>query len=152
MKRSYQVIGVLLIGFSAGIMREALGLRFSTSLGPGPGFFPFCVAALLAVLGVAMFVQASFGKPAPMPADLMPSRRGLLRIAAILVALAATAALLNLLGFRLTMLAFLLFLLFALGRQSVFVTLSVALAGSWGTYHLFSNWLKVPLPIGVFGI
>jgi hypothetical protein len=32
------------------------------------------------------------------------------------------------------------------------VTAVFAVAGSFGVFHAFYYWLKVPLPIGIFGI
>ena len=43
------------LGFSAG----ALGYSFGSSARPGPGYFPFGLGLLLAVLGVAVFVQGA---------------------------------------------------------------------------------------------
>jgi hypothetical protein len=73
-------------------------------------------------------------------------------MAAIFLAIAAAVKLMELIGFRPTMLAFYLFLLFALGRQNMIVTAVVSLAGSWGVFYVFTEFLKVPLPIGIFGI
>jgi hypothetical protein len=55
-------------------------------------------------------------------------------------------------GFCLVMLGFYLFLLSALGRQHLVVTGLIALAGSAGVYYVFVHWLKVALPIGLFGV
>jgi len=43
-------------------------------------------------------------------------------------------------------------LLSALGRQHLVVTGLIALAGSVGVYYVFVHWLKVALPIGLFGV
>ena len=56
------------------------------------------------------------------------------------------------LGFRLTMLAFIAGLLAALGARSPAAILITALAGSFGVFHVFYYWLKVPLPIGLLGV
>ena len=70
----------------------------------------------------------------------------------MLVALAAAAALLEPLGFRLTMLVFVAGLLVALGARSPTAVGLTAAAGSFGVFHLFYHWLKVPLPVGALGI
>jgi len=151
MKRTYQVTGVVLMLMAAFLVRESLMLRYYTPLGPGPGFFPLWLSVLLAVLAVAMFVQATFGKPEAMPADFYPDRKGYLRIGAVLGALVGVILLLGPLGFRLVTLAFYLFLLIALGRQNLLVTVIIALAGSFGVYYVFVHWLATPLPIGLLG-
>jgi hypothetical protein len=43
-------------------------------------------------------------------------------------------------------------MLLVLGARSPVAVLLTALAGSFGVFHVFYYWLKVPLPIGVFGI
>ena len=70
----------------------------------------------------------------------------------MLVALAIAAALLEPVGFRLTMLVFIAGLLLALGARSPVAILLTALAGSFGVFHVFYHWLKVPLPVGAFGV
>ena len=152
MKRPYQITGIVFILFSAFIARESLDLKFYTSLGPGPGFFPFWLSIFLGLLAANMLYQATFKPQEPMPPDFFANTKGYLKIAAILFAMIASVVFMDVIGFRLTMLAFYLFLLFALGRQNVFVTIAVALAGSWGVYQVFVEYLKVPLPVGMFGI
>lgn len=152
MKKPYQITSVVLLLFCAFMIRESLELKYYTSLGPGPGFFPFWISVLIAALAAVMFYQATFQRADPMPAGFFPTRTGYLRMAAICLALAATVVLIEPLGYRLTMLGFFLFLLFTLGRVNMVVTVLVALAGSWGAYHVFVEWLKVVLPVGIFGI
>jgi putative tricarboxylic transport membrane protein len=152
MKRWYQITSVMSMLVAVFLAREALKLRYYTPLGPGPGFFPLWLSILLAILAVAMFWQATFGKPEAMPADFYPDRKGYLRIGAVLAALVGVIVLMGALGFRLAMLGFYLFLLTVLGRQHPLVTGIIALAGSFGVYYVFVRWLAVPLPIGLFGI
>jgi putative tricarboxylic transport membrane protein len=152
MKRPYQITGIVFILFSAFIAWQSLELKFYTSLGPGPGFFPFWLSVFLGLLAANMLYQATFKPQDPMPADFFADAKGYLKVGAILLALVFTVVFMEIIGFRLTMLVFYLFLLFALGRQNVFVTLAVALAGSWGVYQVFVNYLQVPLPVGIFGI
>ena len=70
----------------------------------------------------------------------------------MLIALAAAALLFEPLGFRLTMLLFIAGLLPALGARSPTAILLTAVAGSFGVFHVFLYWLKVPLPVGVLGL
>ena len=151
MKRTYQITGIVFLLFSAFIVRESLDLKFYTSLGPGPGFFPFWLAIFLGVLALGMMYQATFKPEEPMPSDFFASKKGYLRNLAIILALVFVVVFMDVIGFRLSMFAFYVFLLFALGRQNIIVTLLVSLAGSWGVYYVFVDWLKVILPVGMFG-
>ena len=152
MKRPYQVTGVALILLAAFMAQQSLELRFYTRLGPGPGFFPLWVSLILGLLGAIILFRAGSRESNRLPEGFFPSGAGYLRVGAIVLALAGSALLMGPLGFRLTMLAFLLFLLFTLGRQNLVVTISLALLGSFGTYHAFVYWLKVFLPVGMFGV
>ncbi len=152
MKRPYQITSAVLILVAAFLVRESLRLRYYTSLGPGPGFFPFWLSILLAILGAAMFWYATFGTPETMAADFYADRQGYLRIGAVVGALVALILLIELLGFRLAMLGFYLFILTALGRQHPLVVGIIALAGSFGVHYVFARWLAIPLPTGFLGI
>ena len=48
--------------------------------------------------------------------------------------------------------AFIAGLLFILGARSPIAIALTALAGSFGVFHVFYHWLKVPLPIGELGL
>lgn len=152
MKRAHQVTAVVCIVFAAFVMRRSLALRLHTPLGPGPGYFPFWLSAVFGGLGLIMLVQATSGRVETGPADLLPTPAGSRRIAAILGALVGAVVLMNPLGFRLTSLAFYLFLLTTLSRTRWVVTLLVAVAGSFGVYHVFASFLRITLPVGLLGI
>jgi hypothetical protein len=152
MTRPYQITGVLALLVAGFLCRESLRLRYYTPLGPGPGFFPFWLSIVLAFLAVAMIYQATCGRPGPKPADFYPDRRGVLRLAAVLGTLVAVIALIEPVGFRLVMFGFYVFLFTVLGRQHPALTGIIALAGSFGVYHVFVQWLGTPLPVGLFGI
>jgi putative tricarboxylic transport membrane protein len=151
MNRAYQMTGVVFLLLAVFIARESVELKFYTSNGPGPGFFPFWLSMALGLLAVLMILKATFRESEPMPEGFFASRAGYLRVGAIVVALAVTTALLDIVGFPLTLLVTTLFLLFALGRPGLIATLLVSAAGSFGCFYLFDRWLKVPLPTGFFG-
>ena len=152
MKRAYQFTSLVLILAAAFLARESLQLKFYTPVGPGPGFFPFWLSLLLGMLAAIMFFQA-MSHPEPSGGEhFLPRGRGALRIGAIELALVACVLLLDRLGFRLTILAFSLFLLYSFGRPNLLVMLAIAIAGSFGVYHLFVEWLHVPLPTGTLGL
>jgi putative tricarboxylic transport membrane protein len=152
MKRPYQITAVLCLLFATFILRQSLALRLYTSMGPGPGFFPFWLAILLAGLALIMLGQATFAPSTPRPPDFFATRTGYLRIATIVGSLVGTVVLLDPLGFRLTTLAFYLVLLNVLSRPHWLVALLIAMAGSFGVYAVFADFLKIALPVGLLGI
>lgn len=152
MKRGWQAVCLCFIGLFAFAGWQATKLRLTDQLGPGPGFFPLVLALLGGLLSLILFVQvareSNFG---PRFAELLPDRAATFRILAVLALLLAAAAALEPLGFRLTALMFTALLLLALGMRSIW-TVPFVLAASFGVFHVFYHWLKVPLPIGQLGI
>ena len=146
MNRVHQAFSLTIIAFSIWVGVEAVQLNYYTALGPGPGFFPFWLAVIMGGLAAAWFVQLWI-HPLPGSAiEFIPDRAGCVRIVALILSVAIFGLLVEQIGFSLLMFAFLLFLLVALGRQNVYVTLSVSTVGSFGVYYLFTNYLNVHLP------
>lgn len=156
MRLAHQALAVTCLVFSAWVARGALELRLHTSLGPGPGFFPFWLSVAFGGLAVALFCQATFQASGlasgPQADDLPPEPGGVLRIAVILVALGGMIGLLQPLGFRLASFAFHVFLLAGLGWKGWKVIVLTGLLGSFGVYHVFTRYFQVSLPVGLFGI
>jgi putative tricarboxylic transport membrane protein len=146
MQRIQQGAAVCFVVFSALVVWGSLGLEYYTKLGPGAGFFPLWLGVAMGGLSLVWLVQVSrrTGKP-PSPASF-PERTGIARILAIIASLVAAALVMNLLGFQVAMFLLLIFLLLVLGRQSLWLTVIIALAGSVGVYRVFVTYLDVPLP------
>jgi putative tricarboxylic transport membrane protein len=128
------------------MMWESLDLEYYTALGPGSGFFPFWLGAVMGFLSLTWFVQVS--RPAGKPAEgtFFPDLRGRVQIIAMIVALVLTATLMDLLGFQLVMFLYLTFMLMFVGKQSIWMSLAIAVIGSVGVFHLFGKFLDVQLP------
>jgi putative tricarboxylic transport membrane protein len=163
----WQVGCLCLLGIFLPALVTSLGYSLTDALGPGPGFFPFWLSLIGAVLTAAILAQVTLGTghagdaehasaPEHVPAANSAVARAADRQAAlqgigVLVALTAAAALFEPLGYRLTMLPFVAGLLLILGARSPIAIALTALAASFGVFHVFYHWLKVPLPIGEFG-
>jgi putative tricarboxylic transport membrane protein len=146
LRRVYQVAAVLFLALGIYMVVEARRMEYFTPIGPGAGFFPFWLGALMAVLAVAWLGQVSFGSLAFTPPDFVPDRAGATRIVAVLLALVLLTGLVDRVGYCLTMLAFALGLLVGVGRQPLTASLPIALAASFGLYYVFRYWLGVQLP------
>ena len=59
-------LGAALLAVAAFFGHGAMGMRYFTSIGPGPGFFPRWLALLLAVLGLAILLRTFLSRA---PAD-----------------------------------------------------------------------------------
>ena len=150
MRRARQIGCVCLLAVFVAALVTSLDYTLGDALGPGPGFFPFWLSLIGAALTIAVLIEDWRRDMAD--AEIVPPRRAALQAVGVLVALAVAAALLEPLGFRLTMLVFIAGLLIALGARSPTAVGLTAAAGSFGVFHLFYHWLKVPLPVGALGL
>lgn len=126
------------------VLVSSLGLGLWTSLGPGPGLFPFAMGAVLAAMAVLWLLQ-ELRSPSE-TADGVD--RGL--VAAVVLSLAILAAVMDLIGFQLSMFFFLLYHLKLRGRRGWVSSLVTALAGSVGAFYAFNYGLNVSLPVSAF--
>lgn len=153
LKLGWQVACLCLLGIFVPALVTSLGYSLTDALGPGAGFFPFWLSLIGVVLSAAILLQVTLVKATEGSAfNLAPDRRSALQAIGVLIALAATAALFESLGYRLTTLMFIVGVLLILGARSPIAIALTALAGSFGVFHVFYHWLKVPLPIGAFGV
>lgn len=153
MKRGWQVASACFFLIFAFAFYRSLLLPLRDTLGPGPGFFPLSLAILGGLLAATVIAQVTASGAADFAEPIMfPQGLALVRILAVIVGLAAAAALLETVGFRFIALFFCLLLLPILGARNPVVIAIFAVLGSFGVFHVFYHWLKVPLPIGTFGI
>jgi putative tricarboxylic transport membrane protein len=151
-KRGWLVASAACLVFFTIAGLQSLALPLNDELGPGPGFFPLALAAIGMVLSLLLVLEMVRAPVEEEVVSLVPDRGAILRMLSVLVMLVFAAGLLNLLGWRLTALIATAALLPALGARSPLVIAVFALAASFGVFHVFYHWLKVPLPIGSFGI
>lgn len=154
MKKAWQISCVLFIGLAIYWLFLSFQYPYHDRLGPGPGFFPFWLSLFMGVLALALLVQITRGKSEIDESGtiLPPDRAAGMRIVTIIGSLLAALLLLEPLGFRLTLFLILLFLPWRLGARNRWAMLLFALCGSFGVFHVFYYWLKVPLPMGLLGI
>lgn len=147
----HRIVAILLILLAAFLGWESSKLQFYTPVGPGAGFFPVCLSFGLALLGAVMLAQ-SFSSPGEKSEEnLFPNRSGTIRILATLIAIAAFVIALRPLGFRTTTFLMSLSLIHVFGRVSPLISVPVSAGLSFGVYFVFSDVLKVTLPVGSFG-
>ena len=143
MKRGWQAAVAVLLAVFAFFAFESLRLSLRDALGPGPGFFPFWLSVAGAGLGIVLLVQLHLGR-ADIESEAL--KFALRPVVLVLGGLVVATALLEVLGFRIAMLLLLVYLLLALGARNWIVIGLVALAGSFGVFHVFTGLLKVQLP------
>jgi putative tricarboxylic transport membrane protein len=148
----------VMLAFCLFALWQSLLLSLTDRLGPGPGFFPFWLALIGAMLAVAL-LTATWREPNTAPPDdanadvrIMPHGAGGVRWAAIIVLLAAVTIAMEFIGFRLAMLVFNVALVMALGERRWWTIALFAVLGSFGVYYVFTTWLDVLLPTGSLGV
>src|SRR5436190_20509222 len=100
MRRVHQIAGTAFFLVAAFLGYHAIELRYYTPLGPGPGFLPVWLCALLALLAIATVLQATKAPVEPLPAGFFAERRGYARISTVLVSLLTLPWIMALPGFR----------------------------------------------------
>jgi putative tricarboxylic transport membrane protein len=126
------------------VLVSSIELGLWTSLGPGPGLFPFAMGAVLAAMAVLWLIQ-ELRKPSDTVEGV---DRGL--VTAVVLSLVILAAVMDLLGFQLSMFLFLMYHLKLRGHRSWISSLITALAGSVGAFYAFNYGLNVSLPVSAF--
>src|SRR5262245_41180867 len=142
--RGWQFAAVALFALFGWFVFESLQLSLTDALGPGPGFFPFWLGVLGAVLAVVLLVRMPRGETSADPITFDPA--GTRNVLLVLAGLTAASAMLELAGFRLVVAALLAYLLVVLGVRRWLAIALFAAAGSFGVYYVFYDLLKVPLP------
>ncbi len=136
------------LGFFAGsiyVIWEARNLEYYTPLGPGGGFFPFWLGAVMAGITLGWLVQEIKNKD-NRNSLFLAKDADIARVILPIIALLAVSVFMNIIGFQLTIFLFLIFLIKFLGRQSFSISLTVAFLGSFGVYYVFTRFLDIILP------
>ncbi|MFF2245391.1 tripartite tricarboxylate transporter TctB family protein [Arthrobacter sp. NPDC058130] len=126
------------------VLVSSVGLGLWTSLGPGPGLFPFAMGGVLVAMSALWLVQ-ELRRPSEKAEGI---DRGV--VISVVVSLVVLASVMDLLGFQLSMFLFLLYHLKLRGRRTWVSSLIIALAGSVGAFYAFNYGLNVALPVSAF--
>jgi len=151
MRRADQVTGIIILAFSLAVMEGSRRLPPSGTFGPGAGFLPFWLGALMAVLSVMLIVTAN-RRPGTAPRDPLFSNPWVLAPVLFTVGgLAAYILLLERMGFLLATALLSAFLLGVVERETWSKSVLVAVLNSVALYVIFRLVLGVSLPRNAFG-
>ncbi len=123
------------------VLYGSWGLGLWTSLGPGPGLFPFAMGAVLFLMSLIWFVQEQRHPSAPKE-DVEVSQ-----VATVIGSLLVLAAALPFLGFQVALFVFLMYHLRLRARLGWVKAVVISVIGSVGVFYLFTLGLKVSLPV-----
>ncbi|HEX9820143.1 MAG TPA: tripartite tricarboxylate transporter TctB family protein [Methylomirabilota bacterium] len=143
---SQRIAGGVLVLIGAVALWEGLRFPFGTLWRPGPAYVPAILSLVLIAIGVVLIAVRHGGTRLP-DMQWRESRHAV----AILAVCAFIALTLERLGWRLAVAAALLVLLGLLERRGAVFTVVLTVAIAFGSFYLFHDVLRVPLPRGALG-
>jgi len=153
MKKADRSFGVIGLGLSLWCYLESTKLTYMTQFTPGPGFMPFWVGVVLAVLSCYLLLDTFKRKPSDKDnKNLLPEKHALIRVGAIMLMLFIVRFSMNSLGFPITIALFAAAILYFLERYSVLKSVGLGIAYSAVTWLVFQYILTMGLPKGFLGI
>lgn len=112
--------------------------------GPGAGYFPLRIGALLAAVGLVLAIRMALSGPDGTVLD----RAAFRRVAGLFIPTALFGIAMPWLGTYLPMALYLLWMARVVGRQGWVPSIALALLAPPAFYFLFEAWLMVPLAKG----
>jgi hypothetical protein len=131
---------------------NSLDLGLMVAFGPGPGFFPFYLSIAMGLLVLAWIMQSRRAIRSGAAGDTaIDEAIDYPHVVTVIVSLIVLAALMGVLGYQIAMFLFLYFHLAIRAKRTWYTSLIIALAGSVGVFHVFTDLLSVTLPLSMFG-
>ena len=154
MKRDKIIEGVIIFLCGGGTVALSLQMPIGTFRMAGSGLFPLCLGIALMLLALLYLANLLFQKDAkqqsPKAAAASPGAAGQMLL--FLGASALATLCLNFLGYPLTSFLLMLSLLAILGVRKPALLVSLPLLTAAGSYLLFVQFLRIPLPKGLIGL
>jgi putative tricarboxylic transport membrane protein len=146
-----QLSSLFWLAISIFVCVEAVKSSVGSFKVPGPGFLPFWSGVILGTLAIILMVTNYLKKNGAEKRS--PLWKGIKwwKVPFVLISFFIYAILLNRLGYLITTFGLMFFLLGMMGRIRLWVQLANALITAGVTYVIFSGWLSIPLPKGIFG-
>jgi hypothetical protein len=145
------VVAALLTIAGMVVMYEAYRLGASwASDGPGSGYFPFYVGALLCIGGIGILYQSLLSKNADQ--KVFVTREQFKRVQSVLLPTAVYVGAIMLLGQYVASAVFVALFMVWLGKYSPLKSVLLGVAVSVFFFILFEVWFKVPLYKGAFDL
>ncbi len=152
MKKADLISGVFLLVLSGVVINEAWEILPSKSFDLGPGFLPFWLGVLIAVLAVILLARALCRQATEKDnRSPFPKKKALMAVTGVLAGLAVYILLIEVLGYLVDTFLYVVFLLGVLLRERWKMTALVAALTAAGLFIVFELFLGVPLPSNIFG-
>jgi len=153
MKKADRIFGVIGLGLSLWCYLESTKFTYMTQFTPGPGFLPFWVGVILAILSCYLLYDTFRREPSEEDhMKILPKRHALYRVGFIFLMLFGLKMVMPLLGFPITVCLFVATILFTLEKYNIFKSVGYGIAYAAATWLLFEKYLEMGFPKGFLGI
>lgn len=153
MRKADRIFGVIGLGLSLWCYLESRKFHYMTDFTPGPGFMPFWVGVVLAILSSYLLYDTFRRKPSKGDeTTILPTRRALYRVGFIFLMLFGILIIMPLLGFPITVFLFVAVILLSLERYNIPKSIGYGIAYAAVTWLIFEYFLKMGFPKGFMGI
>jgi putative tricarboxylic transport membrane protein len=143
------VVALLFLGASAIVLTDSvrIGFGWRDGEGPAPGYFPFYIAAFMAIASLINLARAAMdGSPGGALAFTTTSRAG--RVISVLVPAIAYAGLIHVIGIYVSSAIFIAGFMLYFGREGVAKSILVGGGVALALFLMFERWFLVALPKG----
>ena len=153
MRKADRIFGVIGLGLSLWCYLESTRLTYMAEFTPGPGFMPFWVGVVLAILSCYLLFDTFKRKPSEKDdKKVLPEKHALIRVGTIILMLFGVKFSMNILGFPLTLVVFTTAILSILERYSIIKSVGYGIAYAAVTWFIFEYILTMGFPKGFLGI
>jgi len=154
LKRDEAIVGMVIFLFGAITTLLSLKMDIGTFRNAGTGMFPLFLGVLLMILSSLFLLRIFFqNKKAPVKGEPIVEIPGSTKQMIFFLGTMALATLFfNKLGYPLISFLLMLGLLRILGIKRWALNILISFVTAVGSYFLFVQWLKVPLPKGWIGL
>ena len=146
-----RLVACLWLAISAAVMSTVPDLGYSAKFGPGAGFFPFWVAALLMLLSCLLLAN-SFSAQARAERVAVASRKAAIQMGLVLTALVVFVFSIETVGFLPCTFLFFFFLLSVVERRGWLESLGVPVIATFILWLVFVRALGTELPPGLLDL
>ena len=153
MKRHEAIVGMVLLLFGMVTIILALRMPIGTFRMAGTGMFPLILGILLVFLSCIFILKLFYQhKKTTTKRDSVAEPGSPVQLILFFGTVVLATAFFNQLGYPLTSFLLLVVLLRTLGMKQWFLNILLSFISAVGSYFLFVQWLKIPLPKGFIGL
>ena len=150
MKRYDRICALLFLSIAAVAIVLSSFMPMGRVSKPGPGFMPFWVGIILALLSTFLFIEAGLRKGSAESVTFLSGERRWPNVIWTVGSLLGYGFLIEILGFKISTLLLLLFLFRFIGNQKWWIAFTATSLVTLAAHLIFKVGLQVQLPRGFF--